>query len=153
MLLFDQRYVVRPLGSPSTTHPCFLDSRPFRANTARVMPVILPQGHDVHSSRLFSSPSYYLQFFSMFYFCTSPVVIIRHSSLHHPSVSPSQRPYRRNGSRIPHSSIKQVRREHKSNLLSNGRGTSRNCIHCRRHPGEKYFLPSDNNRFCCFHAA
>lgn len=66
MLLFDQRYAVRSLGSPPTTHPRLLDSAPFRTNAALVNSDVLPEGHDAHSSRLFSSPSCYLQLFLCF---------------------------------------------------------------------------------------
>lgn len=81
MLLFDQRYAVRSLGSPPTTHPWLLDSAPFRANAARVKPVVLPEGHDVHSSRLFSPPSRYLQLFLCFI------------SVHHPWLLSVIRPF------------------------------------------------------------
>lgn len=79
--MFDQRYAVRSLGSPPTTHPRLLDSAPFRTNAALVNSVVLPEGHDVHSSRLFSSPSCYLQ---LFY-----VLFLSIARVYYPSFVPS----------------------------------------------------------------
>lgn len=53
----------------------------FRTNTALVKPVVLPEGHDVHSSRLSSSSSCYLQLFLCFI------------SVHHPWLLSVIRPF------------------------------------------------------------
>lgn len=148
-MLFDQQYAVRSLGSPPTTHPWLLDSLRFCTNTPLVKPVVLAEGHDVHSSRLFSSPSCYLQLFLCFI------------SVHHPWLLSVTRPFI-----IPLFLPRSIQIAGTAATLFYQAGTQRAQkqfalewprnimkLHPLQRLGEKYFLPSYNNRFCCFHAA